>query len=184
MRSTCNYLGVVVCLSAFTACAPPAPASAAATFPPPYSREAFGDGWASTSRGCDVRDQVLKRDITNVTNADRCGPLAGTLNDPYSAAIVVGPTRQLDVDHRLSAAEAWRLGAWRWTKAQRVRFYNDPANLVTTTAKANRSKGDKSLSQWTPAVDRCGFARAVDAVADRYALADPARDGVVAAVCR
>lgn len=174
---------------ALTACAPPTVPAAASTALassaiPPYERSAFGDGWASTGRGCDTRDIILRRDVTAVTNADRCGPLAGTLRDPYSGVVVVGPTRQLDIDHRVPLEYAWEHGAWRWSDAQRIRFANDPDELVMTTANQNRSKGSRGLGEWTPKVDPCDYGRTFDAIADRYGLEGPARDSEVARACR
>lgn len=184
MPSTCNYMSVVVCLAAFSACAPSPPASAAPSSPPPYSREEFGDGWASTGHGCDVRDLVLARDVRDVTNADRCGPLAGRLDDPYSGVIVIGPTRQLDIDHLVPLEYAHEHGAWRWSKAQRVAFANDLNNLQTTTAKQNRAKGSRGPGEWLPKDDPCTYATRFDSVADRYGLVDPSRDAVVAGACQ
>lgn len=177
---------VVVAATTFALAVPVLTASAAPSDGaiPKYSRAAFGDGWAQAGHGCDTRDTILRRDITAVTNANRCGPIAGTLRDPYSGIVVVGPTRQLDIDHRVPLELAWSEGAWRWTQAQRERFANDPAELVTTTAKANRSKGSRGLDHWLPAAGRCDYARRFDAVADRYGLVDPRRDGEVATACR
>ncbi|WP_224392879.1 hypothetical protein [Pseudonocardia sp. ICBG1293] len=65
-----------------------------------YRREAFGPGWApALGPGCDIRDAVLARDLTDTTVKNSCDVTSGTLRDPYSGQTVTGPTRQIDIDH-------------------------------------------------------------------------------------
>jgi uncharacterized protein DUF1524 len=47
-------------------------------------------------------------------------------------------------------ALAWDLGARDWTDAMRVRFANDPANLIAVAGQANQDKGDLQPSDWMP----------------------------------
>jgi hypothetical protein len=170
---------------AVSACTPLAPAlpMSAAPAPPPYEREAFGARWASTGRGCDTRDVILARDL-EPDQRRGCNVVGGTLRDPYTGVVVVGPSRALDVDHVVPLGLAWRLGAWRWSRERRIQYANDPSNLRVTLAKVNRAKSDQGLDEWLPLVDRCGYAHGFDAVADRYGLVDARRDGQVAAACR
>ena len=54
-----------------------------------YSREQFGDGWATVA-GCDMRDRILRRDLRGKVFAtgDRCEIVRGRLDDPYTATAV------------------------------------------------------------------------------------------------
>ncbi|WP_223286031.1 HNH endonuclease family protein [Kocuria atrinae] len=57
-----------------------------------YSREQFGVRWADTDRnGCDTRNDILRRDLTNVavaTGTQGCKVLSGNLTSPFTAAHV------------------------------------------------------------------------------------------------
>lgn len=151
---------------------------------PPYSRSDFGDGWAATGHGCDVRQEVLQRDIVAPTVVTRCGPTAGTLHDPYTGTDLVGPTSLLDIDHLVPLGWAWSHGASAWPAAQRVQFYNDVSNLVTVDAHSNRAKGDDGLDRWLPPSHPCTYALRFQTVANRYGLYDSALPAEVQVACR
>ena len=56
-----------------------------ATRVPTYDREQFGPTWADVDRnGCDTRNDILARDLHNITKDGACTVLTGTLNDPYT----------------------------------------------------------------------------------------------------
>nr|WP_291837480.1 HNH endonuclease family protein [Candidatus Microthrix sp.] len=60
---------------------------------------------------------------------------------------------ELDIDHLVPLAEAWRSGASRWDPARRAAFANDldaPQTLIAVTAATNRSKSDSDPSDWQP----------------------------------
>lgn len=60
---------------------------------------------------------------------------------------------ELDVDHLVPLAEAWRSGASTWDGPRRLAFANDvdqPGALIAVTAASNRSKGDKDPAGWQP----------------------------------
>jgi hypothetical protein len=42
------------------------------------------------------------------------------------------------------------MGARNWNSAMRLRFANDPANLLAVSGKANQDKGDKGPGAWMP----------------------------------
>jgi hypothetical protein len=117
-----------------------------------YRRAAFGEAWTDDNtapgghNGCDTRDDVLDRDLVDKTYVvtKRCpdAVATGTLYDPYTNAVVhftrgnqVGAAVQ--IDHIVPLALAWDLGARDWTDALRVRFANDPANLIAVEGRAN-----------------------------------------------
>lgn len=152
----------------------------------PYDRDAFGSAWADVDgNGCGQRDDVLLRDLTRVTvDTDGCTVLAGVLADPYTASTVLFErgASQVDIDHLVPLAAAWRMGADSWTDAKREAFANDPDNLRASYMGANRSKGDKTLSEWMPENRgfHCEYATEFMAVASKYELAVSPADAAVA----
>jgi hypothetical protein len=130
-----------------------------------YRRPAFGDAWTDDNdaplghNGCDTRDDILDRDLVDKTyvSIKRCpsAVATGTLRDPYTNTTVtfqrgakVGESVQ--IDHIVPLAYAWDLGAFNWTFAERLRFANDPANLLAVEGQANQDKGDSPPAQWMP----------------------------------
>jgi hypothetical protein len=130
-----------------------------------YRRDAFGDSWTDDNpapgghNGCDTRNDILDRDLVDKTyvSIKRCpnAVASGTLHDPYTNATVpfvrgaqVGAAVQ--IDHIVPLALAWDLGARSWTDDMRVRFANDPANLLAVDGPANQDKGDKEPATWMP----------------------------------
>src|SRR5215210_7857726 len=97
-----------------------------------YSREQFGDDWATVG-GCDTRDRMLIRDLTEKTYdpGDPCEVQRGRLRDPYTATaitFVIGDASEVDIDHVVALSDAWQKGAQQWPLSRRVRFANDPLN--------------------------------------------------------
>jgi len=115
-----------------------------------YSRDRFKT-WDSQGNGCDTRDRVLQRDGQNVVTGDSCKITSGTWVSPYDGKTMTDPS-DLDIDHIVPLANAWRTGAAAWSDEQREEFANDLTRpqLVAVDASANRSKGDQDPSQWKP----------------------------------
>jgi hypothetical protein len=141
-----------------------------------YRRSEFGHGWTDTDRnGCLTRDDILSRDLIEVSRRSRCVVVAGVLTDPYTGQRVQfskGRPDRVQIDHIVALAEAWRSGADRWTPDLRVQFANDPLELLATAGAVNDGKGDQDAGTWSPA-DRhhaCVYARRVLAVKVRYSL--------------
>jgi uncharacterized protein DUF1524 len=152
-----------------------------------YHRDAFGDTWTDDNpapgghNGCDTRNDILNRDLVDKTyvSIKRC-PTAvatGTLHDPYTndtIAFVRGAQvgAAVQIDHIVPLALAWDLGARNWTDDMRLRFANDPANLIAVQGQANQDKGDKEPAVWMPpnAAFRCQYAMQFIAVLRGYAL--------------
>ena len=99
------------------------------------------------------------------------------LRDPYTNATVAF-TRgeqtgaEVQIDHLVPLALAWDLGARNWTDAMRVRFANDPANLIAVAGDANQDKGDKQPALWMPPNEafHCQYAMQFIAVLRGYGL--------------
>ena len=139
----------------------------------------FGPAWADVDRnGCDQRNDVLHRDLTEVQVRDGtqgCVVIAGTLDDPYTGAAV--PFEKADaalvpIDHVVPLAAAWVQGAGSWTDEQRRAFANDLNNLMATTRAENSAKGDSTADEWVPDDPGygCSYATVVVTVKHEYAL--------------
>ena len=152
-----------------------------------YRRPLFGDAWDDDNdapgghNGCDTRDDILDRDLMDTTHVStkRCAAAVatGTLHDPYTNAVVaftrgakIGEAVQ--IDHIVPLAYAWDMGASAWPFRQRLRFANDPANLLAVAGQANQDKGDAGPGQWMPPNRSfaCQYAIAFTAVLRGYAL--------------
>lgn len=137
-----------------------------------YSRDRFPH-WSSQGNSCDTRELVLQRQGADVRADDDCKATSGTWTSPYDG-VVVTDAGDLDIDHTVALAEAWRSGADKWSDAQREKFANDLGGLqlIAVTASSNRSKGDQDAAKWKPPVKAywCTYARAVVSVKTLYAL--------------
>ncbi len=152
-----------------------------------YRRAAFGDSWTDDNpapgghNGCDTRNDILDRDLVDKTYVaiKRCprAVATGTLHDPYTNDTIsfvrgnqVGAAVQ--IDHIVPLALAWDLGARNWTDDMRLRFANDPANLLAVAGEPNQDKGDSEPALWMPpnAAFRCQYAMQFIAVLRGYEL--------------
>jgi len=115
-----------------------------------YTRDKFKH-WISQGNGCDTRDVVLKVDGTAVQTGADCKILSGTWVSAYDAKTITDP-QDMDIDHMVPLANAWRTGAASWTDDQRSAFANDLTRpqLLAVSLSSNRSKGDQDPSQWKP----------------------------------
>jgi hypothetical protein len=143
-----------------------------------YRRAAFGQRWLDTDHnGCDTRNDVLARDLDDVRyrQGSRCVVVSGTLDDPYTGRevrFVKGGDSEVDIDHVVPLAEAWRSGAAQWDVDRRKEFANDPDNLLATWASVNRGKGDQDPGAWLPAnrSRACRYVARVAAVKEKWEL--------------
>jgi hypothetical protein len=143
-----------------------------------YSREQFSAGWADVG-GCDMRNYILKRDMTNVItkSATDCTVESGNLNDPYTGKTIHftrGATTSSDVqiDHVVAVSDAWQKGAQQLDVSQRAQFYNDSLNLLAVDGPANDNKGDSDAASWLPPnkAYRCRYVARQIAVKAKYSL--------------
>ncbi|MFD2765441.1 HNH endonuclease family protein [Micromonospora eburnea] len=127
-----------------------------------YNRDLFPH-WITISGSCNTREQVLKRDGTNVTVDSNCYPTSGSWYSPYDGATWTNPA-DIDIDHMVPLAEAWRSGAWAWTTSARQTYANDLGGpeLWAVTDNVNQAKGDQDPARWKPsrAAFHCTYARA------------------------
>ncbi|GHF34350.1 hypothetical protein GCM10010218_14380 [Streptomyces mashuensis] len=126
-----------------------------------YSRAKFPH-WSTQYGQCNTREVVLKRDGENVEQDDRCAAVSGTWYSPYDGATWTD-AQDIDIDHIVPLAQAWRSGASSWTTAQRQAFANDlkRPQLIAVTDRVNQEKGDKDPAQWLPPLKsyRCTYAQ-------------------------
>ncbi|ONI87603.1 HNH endonuclease [Actinosynnema sp. ALI-1.44] len=137
-----------------------------------YSRDRFPH-WAGTGNSCDTREIVLQRQGADVQRDAECRAVSGKWTSPYDG-VVMTKAADVDIDHVVPLAEAWRSGASRWTDEQRKQFANDLNNpqLFAVTAASNRSKGDKDPADWKPPAKTywCTYAENYVAVKAHYKL--------------
>ncbi|MFD8982815.1 HNH endonuclease family protein [Streptomyces sp. NPDC059564] len=137
-----------------------------------YSRARFPH-WAQQGANCDTREVVLARDGQDVVRDAECRAVSGAWFSPYDDKTFTN-AGQLDIDHIVPLANAWRSGADRWDTPKRKAFANDLDNpqLLAVSAASNRSKGDQSPDQWSPPSRAywCTYSRAWTHIKHLYGL--------------
>jgi hypothetical protein len=133
-----------------------------------YSREEFPHwaadgtqfGWDEPDGSCDVRDDALLRDGSGVEVDEDCSITAGKWLDPYTGTTLTD-SEDVDIDHNVPLANAWRSGANDWDEGRREAYANDPGVLLSVDDAANQTKGDKGPEAWLPPNTdyRCEYAR-------------------------
>lgn len=141
-----------------------------------YTRDEFGYGW-STESGCDMRNIILNRDLYNTKVDSECNVISGTLEDPYTGALInfvrgSGSSSTVQIDHVVSLSDAWQKGAQQLSKQQRINLANDPLELLAVSGSANQDKGDGDAATWLPPNKsfRCQYVARQIAVKIKYGL--------------
>lgn len=143
-----------------------------------YQRSLFSNGWA-TVNGCDTRNLILKRDLSDVVFADtvNCKVQSGTLNDPYTGTTIrfvrgSDTSSAVQIDHVVALSDAWQKGAQNLTAAERYSLANDPLNLLAVDGQTNQNKGDSDAASWLPPNKnfRCDYVARQIAVKTKYKL--------------
>src|SRR5215210_2452805 len=144
-----------------------------------YSREKFPHwsdadefGWEGLpDTSCDARDAALIRDGQDVKVGEGCDVLSGRWRDPYAGGTYSDPS-EIDIDHVVPLANAWRSGASSWDEELRESYANDPDVLLAAEAGENRSKGDKGPEAWKPPLRSawCDYATRWIAIKAEYDL--------------
>lgn len=142
-----------------------------------YERAKFGDGWGDAANGCDMRNEILKRDLRQekLRAGDSCIVETGILRDPYTAKTIkfvrgVKTSSLVQIDHVVSLSDAWQKGAQQWTDTRREQFANDPLNLLAVDGPTNAKKSDSDAASWLPPnkAYRCAFIARQIAVKAKY----------------
>jgi hypothetical protein len=118
-----------------------------------YDRKLFPHWIDEDRNGCNARYEVLIAEaIVKPAISGKCRLTGGRWLSQFDGKRIFD-ARQLDVDHFVPLAEAWRSGANRWNQTQRTKFANDldlPDALIAVTASSNRSKSDRDVANWLP----------------------------------
>jgi hypothetical protein len=141
-----------------------------------YARKQFGDGWDSVA-GCDMRNQILRRDFSlTVVNAE-CKVVSGVLVDPYTGKTIHFQrgsisSQAVQIDHVVALSDAWQKGAQNLTYVERVKLSNDPLNLLAVDGDANQQKSNSDAASWLPPNKpfRCQYVARQIAVKQKYSL--------------
>lgn len=141
-----------------------------------YARTQFGDGWASVD-GCDTRNIILRRDLSDVSVNDECKVVNGTLHDPYTGKTITfmrgeSTSALVQIDHVVALSNAWQTGAQQLTSERRTALANDPLELLAVDGAANQAKGDGDAATWLPSNKpfRCQYVARQIAVKAKYGL--------------
>jgi hypothetical protein len=140
----------------------------------------FGEAWLDADRnGCDTRNDVLRRDLTDITLAggSACVVASGQLADPYTGH-GIGFRRggesssAVQIDHVVALGNAWQTGAQQLDDAQRQSLANDPLNLVAVDGPTNVQKSDADAATWLPPAKayRCQYVARQISVKAAYRL--------------
>lgn len=141
-----------------------------------YSRAQFGDGWTTTA-GCDTREIILHRDLTNDLIDPSCNVTKGTLDDPYTGKMIQfvrgsNTSAAVQIDHVVALSDAWQTGAQLLPKTTRIALANDPLELLAVDGPANQQKSDGDAATWLPPNKsfRCQYVARQIAVKQKYSL--------------
>jgi hypothetical protein len=141
-----------------------------------YSRDQFGAGWRTTM-GCDTRNIILNRDLSNPVVDEKCNVLSGSLNDPYTGRFIsfvrgASTSGDVQIDHVVALSDAWQKGAQQLTAEDRANLANDPLELLAVDGAANMQKSDGDAATWLPSNKpfRCQYVARQIAVKQKYSL--------------
>ncbi|MFK0199282.1 HNH endonuclease family protein [Streptomyces lavendulae] len=148
-----------------------------------YRREEFGRYWSDATdgvggrNGCDTRDDVLRRDLSELRVGDRnpCVVVSGVLHDPYTGKELPYSYRrasQIQTDHVVALGAAWRGGAYAWTPQRRLEYANDLDVLLAVDKQTNQDKGSRTADKWRPPRQAywCEYGRRYTGIKAKYGL--------------
>lgn len=146
-----------------------------------YTRDEFGPAWSDTDHnGCDTRNDILARDLTNETfkpGTNGCVVTTGTLADKYTGTTInfvrgQNTSSKVQIDHIVPLSDAWQKGAQQLSADQRKQLANDALNLMAADGPTNSAKGDKDAATWLPPnrAFRCEYVARQTAVKAKYDL--------------
>lgn len=136
-----------------------------------YNREDFGI-WQPHG-ACTTREVILESQSSDPL--ENCHAHSGTVYDPYSGTTIPA-TSPIEIDHIFPLSAAYDMGASEWNRETKVRFGNDPLNLVATSRELNQEKSDALPAEWLPPANRCGYSRRLADIARKYSLPLPSKD--------
>ncbi|WP_240372602.1 GmrSD restriction endonuclease domain-containing protein [Brevibacterium zhoupengii] len=135
--------------------------------------------WRSDAdhNGCDTRNDVLRRDLNDITlkaGTKGCVVIAGDLDDTYKGETYAfdREPNNIDIDHVVARSNAWQTGAAKFDEDTLREFGNDPLNLLAVSSSLNRQKGDGDAATWLPPAKsyRCEYVSRQIAIKHKYDL--------------
>jgi hypothetical protein len=138
----------------------------------------FGTAWLDVDHnGCDTRNDVLARDLTDIVRSGPCRVMSGELVSPYTGAtidFVRGDTTStlVQIDHVVALENAWTTGAQQLSQDEREALANDPQNLFAVDQHSNAQKRSGDAATWLPASTgfRCTYVEHQISVKTTYRL--------------
>lgn len=125
-----------------------------------YSRNKFGSGWADLDKDCQNSrmEALISQSVSQVQykTSKQCKVKSGKWISPFTGNTIYNAS-DIDIDHVVPLKWAWVHGANSWSKEKRVKFANDPANLLSVEASLNRQKGSKGIDEWLPPSNKCQY---------------------------
>lgn len=122
-----------------------------------YKRSLFKHWIDANKNGKDTRAEVL---IAESLVSVRLSSTGKTVSTGKWLSLYDGETWTLasdvDVDHVVALAEAWRSGAWKWSSARRQAYANDLGvawTLRAVTDNVNQEKSDDDPTYWLPPLE-------------------------------
>lgn len=170
-----------------------------------YDRKEWKHWIPYEGKSCwNVREEVLKRDsipktinfldknkvpTQNENEACSIGVISdskittensGEWIDPYSGDLIKDSSK-VDIDHIIPLSKAAKSGGQNWSKEKKEIFANDLENLLATSAKENRKKGDKGPGEYMPPNKdyHCQYAKSYISIAYKYSLTINEKDSKV-----
>lgn len=141
-----------------------------------YERSQFGDGWKVTN-GCDMRNTILRRDLSDIEMNEKCQVIKGVLTDAYTGKTIqftrsAGTSDDVQIDHVVALSDAWQKGAQQLSYERRIELANDPLELIAVDGPANQQKSDGDAATWLPPLKsfRCQYVARQIAVKHNYSL--------------
>lgn len=134
--------------------------------------EQYGHWEDINGTGLNARYEVLWRDLEDPEwNEEGDRLVAGSYLDPFSGERERLGEVSTHVDHVVPVSLSW-LDMEHRTQEERVAFYNDPMNLVPTTAQNNHEKGSQGPGSWMPPNEdfHCTYAMIWTNIAVKYEL--------------
>ncbi len=127
---------------------------------PKYNRVEMFGGWVNENAPDDclnTRAEVLMRDATseNVVKfsaQNPCQVAKGEWHDPYSGT-TYKLAKAVQIDHVVPLKNAYRSGAYGWTKDRRCHYANylgEENHLLAVSGHENMSKGDAAPDRYLP----------------------------------
>lgn len=124
-----------------------------------YNRDSFG-GWKDFDRDCQNQRHELLISLSTVpvvfTDHKKCNVKQGRWISPYTNKVIFN-AKEIDIDHIVPLKWAWNAGANNWSNEKKIKFYNDPINIIPVEKQLNRQKGSKDISDWLPPENKCGY---------------------------